>query len=181
MNHFQITWQHRCLISSLLIVLLLAMACSTTATGPLTEEMLKNAEYQGIYREPVQLQDGTYEGEPFVEGSASRPTVTFVEPYAAGDLDGDGQDDAVVLLVENSGGSGSFVYLAAVLNREGVPANVATQLLGDRAQVQSLAIAGGQVTLKLLTHGPDDAMCCPTQEVEQTYELQGNTLVQTTG
>jgi hypothetical protein len=147
----------------------------------LTVEKLKNAEYQGIYQEPIQLTDGTYEGEPFVEGGASRPTVTFIEPYALGDLNGDGVDDAVVLLVESSGGSGSFVYLAAVLNQEGKPGNVDTVLLGDRVQVQSLTIANGQINATMLTHGPDDPMCCPTQTVEQTYELQGNKLVQTAG
>jgi hypothetical protein len=150
----------------------------------LTVKKLKNAEYQGIYQEPIQLTDGTYEGEPFVEGGASRPTVTFIEPYAGptawGDLNGDGVDDAVVLLVESSGGSGSFVYMAAVLNREGKPKNVDTLLLGDRAQVHSLTIADGQISVTMVTHGPDDPMCCPTQEVEQTYELQENTLVQTT-
>jgi hypothetical protein len=153
----------------------------TVANSNLTVEKLKNAEYQGIYQEPIQLMDGAYEGEPFVEGGASRPTVTFIEPYAFGDLSGDGVDDAVVLLVESSGGSGSFVYMAAVLNQEGKPENVDTILLGDRAQVQSLTIANGQISVTMVTHGPDDPLCCPTQEVEQTYELQENKLVQTAG
>ncbi len=153
----------------------------TVDNPKLTAEKLKNAEYQGIYQEPIQLTDGTYEGEPFVEGGASRPTVTFIEPYAFGDLNGDGVDDAVVLLVENSGGSGSFVYMAAVLNQGGKPENVDTVLLGDRAQVQSLTIADGQINVTMVTHGPDDPMCCPTQEAEQTYELQENKLVQTAG
>jgi hypothetical protein len=153
----------------------------TVANPNLTVEKLKDAGYQGIYQEPIQLTDGTYEGEPFVEGGASRPTVTFIEPYAFGDLNGDGVDDAVVLLVESSGGSGSFVYMAAVLNQKGKPENVDTLLLGDRAQVQSLTIADGQISVTMVTHGPDDPMCCPTQEVEQIYELQENKLVQTAG
>jgi hypothetical protein len=48
-------------------------------------------------------------------------------------------------------------------------------------QVQSLTIADGQISVTMLTHGPDDPMCCPTQEVQQTYELQENKLVQTAG
>jgi hypothetical protein len=167
-------------------VLLLTTLVLTTACGPaepLTDEALKDATYGGIYDESVQLNDGRYEGEPFVEGSASRPTVTFIElPGASpayGDVDGDGVEDAAVLLVENSGGSGSFVYLAAVLNQNGSPENVATTLLGDRAQVQSLTIEEGQIAVKMVTHGPDDPMCCPTQEVEQIYELEGDQLLQT--
>jgi hypothetical protein len=168
-------------IAPILLVLALAMACGTAAPAPLTEEMLKNAEYQGIYEHSVQLVDGAYEGEPFVEGGASRPTVTFVGPTAFGDLDGDGVDDAAALLVESSGGSGSFVYLAVLRNREGKPANVATQLLGDRAQIQALAIAESRLRVKMVTHGPDDPMCCPTQEVEQIFELREGSLVQTAG
>jgi heat shock protein HslJ len=148
--------------------------------GPgLTEDKLKNAEYRGIYEETVQLIDGRYEGEPFVEGGASRPTVTFIDPHAVGDLDGDGVEDAAVLLAENSGGSGTFIYLAAVLNRNGNPQNTATKLLGDRVQVNSLSIEDGEIIVDMTTHGPDDPMCCPTQRVVQTYQLRGNELVQT--
>ena len=148
--------------------------------GPgLTEDTLKNAAYRGIYEETVQLTDGRYEGEPFVEGGASRPTVTFIDHYAFGDLDSDGVEDAAALLAENSGGSGTFIYLAAVLNRNGNPQNRATTLLGDRVQVNFLSIEEGEIVVDMITHGPDDPMCCPTQQVVQTYELRDGELVQT--
>jgi heat shock protein HslJ len=150
-----------------------------TAEGDLTLEALQNAVYQGIYDEPVQLTDGRYEGEPFVPGGASRPTVTFhPEVYAFGDLNGDGVDDAVVILIENSGGSGSFIYLAAVINEDGAPVNVATAFVGDREQAQALTIEDGEITLEMVAHGPDDPMCCPTQEVTKRYQLQGDQLAE---
>jgi heat shock protein HslJ/LysM repeat protein len=150
-----------------------------TAEGELTLETLQNAVYQGIYDEPVQLTDGKYEGEPFVPGGASRPTVTFhPEVYAFGDLNGDGVDDAAVILIENSGGSGSFIYLAAVINDGGTPVNVATHLVGDREQVQAISIEEGEITLNMVAHAPDDPMCCPTQEVTKQYRLQGDQLVE---
>ncbi|MFQ5812502.1 MAG: META domain-containing protein [Anaerolineae bacterium] len=149
-------------------------------TAQLTLEALQNASYQGIYDEPVQLTDGRYEGEPFVEGGASRPTVMFhPEVYAFGDLNGDGVDDAAVILIENSGGSGNFRYLAAVINEDGAPVNVATQFVGDREQIQTISIDGNEITVEMLAHGPDDPMCCPTQQVVQTYALQEDELVQT--
>ena len=148
--------------------------------GPgLTEDTLKNAEYRGIYEETVELTDGRYEGKPFVEGGASRPTVTFMDPYALGDLDGDGIEDAAALLAENSGGSGTFIYLAAVLNRNGYPNNEATTLLGDRVQINSLSIEEGEIVVDMITHGPDDPLCCPAQQVVQTYELRDGELVLT--
>ena len=164
------------LVFVLVANLLIISGCSSSPE-PLTIESLQNAEYQGIYDGPVNLTEGKYEGEPFVEGGASRPLVVFVEPYAFGDLDGDGVDDAAVLLVENSGGSGSFVYLAAVLNSNGSPVNMATTLLGDRAQVEEQTIEEGRIKVKMLTHGPEDPMCCPSQESSETYTLVEDELV----
>jgi heat shock protein HslJ len=147
--------------------------------GSLTLAALQNTSYQGIYDEPVQLTDGQYEGEPFVPGGASRPTVVLhPEVYAFGDLNGDGVDDAVVILIESSGGSGSFIYLAAVINESGTPVNVVTYFVGDREQVQAITIEDGEITLNMVTHGPDDPMCCPTQEVTKKYQLEGDQLVE---
>jgi hypothetical protein len=149
------------------------------AEGDLTLEALQNASYQGIYDEAVQLTDGQYEGEPFIPGGASRPTVVLhPEVYAFGDLNGDGVDDAAVILIESSGGSGNFRYLAAVINEDGIPVNVATQFVGDREQVQAISIEGNEITVDMVAHGPDDPMCCPTQEVTKVYQLQDNQLVE---
>lgn len=189
MNNFKsLSKRWHVIVALLLAGLILAAGCNETTTGeaatvgsesiaPLTVETLKNAAYRGIYTEAVQLTDGQYEGEPFVEGSASRPTLTFTDAYAFGDLNGDGVEDAVVALVESSGGSGNFYYLAAVLNQDGNAENVATQLLGDRVQVQSVSIDGAEITVKAVAHGPDDPMCCPTQEVTLVYRLDGEQLV----
>lgn len=153
-------------------------AAKGPAEGPLTETALKNATYQDIYDEPVTLTDGKYEGEPFVEGGASRPTVTYIDA-TWGDLNDDGADDAVVYMAENSGGSGVFIYLAVMVEQDGQPVNVATTLLGDRTNIDDLKIENGEIVVKILTHGPDDPMCCPTQNVIKKFALQGDQLVET--
>ncbi|MCB0214782.1 MAG: hypothetical protein KDJ52_35915, partial [Anaerolineae bacterium] len=120
--------------------------------APLTVAALKNATYSGIYDEAVTLSDGLYEGEPFVAGDASRPTVAYADGAERyGDLDGDGVDDAVVFLVENSGGTGNFVYVAAQLNRDGRPVDAGAVWIEDRIQVRSAAIDDGQVVLEIIT------------------------------
>jgi hypothetical protein len=151
---------------------------SSETTAPLTVEALKNAVYRGVFDEPVKLTDGQYEGQPFVEGGASRPALTFTDVYAFGDLDGDGVEDAAVVLVQSSGGSGDFYYLAAVLDRGGSPDNVATQLLGDRLRIESAAINGAEITIDALTHGPDDPLCCPTQQTTLVYRYEEGQLIQ---
>lgn len=155
---------------------------ATPTPAALTADALKNAAYQGIYEgQTVQLTDGKYEGKSSVEGGASRPTVTFTGDPAFGDLNGDGVTDAVVTLVESSGGSGSFFYLAAVINRNGSPENVVTKFLGDRVKIESIIIEGGEITVRMLTQGPKDPMCCPSQKATVKFRLEGNQLVTVLG
>ena len=156
-----------------------AAEMQTQAQLELSATALENAEYQSIYTETITLQDGVYEGAPFVEGGAARPRVELIEPLIRlGDLNGDGVDDAVVVLVENSGGSGVFNYLAAVVDDAGEPSNVSTTLIGDRTQIKALQIVDGQIVLDIVTQGPDDAQCCPSLLVHQLYALENDELVQ---
>lgn len=152
-----------------------------TSTAELSRDALRNATYNDILGEAVTLVDGQYEGEPFVAGGVSRPVVTLLpETIAYGDLDGDGRLDAAVVLASDSGGSGTFIYLAAVESRDGAPLNVATTLLGDRDQVRSLTIDGGRLLVNLLSHAPDDPACCPSQETIRTFRLRNGVLVDET-
>lgn len=140
---------------------------------------LRNAQIAGIYDTVVQLADGHYEGAPFVEGGASRPTVDFLNDiYAFGDLNGDGVDDAAIFVAENSGGSGVFTYIAAMLNQNGVPVNVGTAFLGDRSELVSVSIKDGVIAVDMVTQGPDDPMCCATLEVVKKFELQDGGFVE---
>ena len=147
---------------------------------PLTLEALKNAAYLSEWPADgvAQLVDGEYE-EEIVPGAASKLVIVFYpDMYAFGDLDGDGVEDAAVVLATSGGGSGTFISLEAVINDEGTPHHVATAFLGDRVEINSVAIESGEITVDMVTHGPDDPLCCPTLEVTQEYELQGDTLVE---
>jgi hypothetical protein len=154
-------------------------AAASVQPAELDIEVLGNSTYRGILDEAVTLDGGVYEGDSFVAGSASHPVVTLLpEPVAFGDMNGDGRPDAAIILVSDSGGSGSFVYLAAVESRDGVADNVATLLLGDRVQVKSLAIEKGRLVARLLSHAPDDPACCPSRETIREFTLAGETLVE---
>lgn len=149
--------------------------------GPLSVAALKDAGYAGIYDEVVNLSNGVYQGEPISADSVSRPTVTLMDRLVArGDLNGDGADDAAVILMENSGGTGVFYYLAPVLNLDNQPASPTSVLLGDRVEIKSMVISQGQIVTEIVTQGPDDALCCPTLLLRQSFELQGNQLVEVT-
>jgi len=88
------------------------------------------------------------------------------------DLDGDGRDDAVVLLGVNSGGSGQFTYLTPVLNVAESPEPLSPVFLGDRVQIQTISVTNQEVAVNLITHDDDDPLCCPTLETTWRYSLQ---------
>ena len=148
------------------------------APAALTIEALRNAEYQSEFPASgkAKLTDGTF-FEPYEPGSASGVHVTLMsEHLALADLNGDGIDDAVVILEASGGGSGTFRYLAAVFNERGQPRHVASALLGDRVHIESLAIQAGRIVVQLIGHGPGDGQCCPTQEQTRAFQLAGDTL-----
>ena len=140
---------------------------------------LKNATYQGVEEAggPFTLTDGTWQGKPYEPGGASAPRVTYVRDFRlAGDCDGDGAEEAVVLLAANAGGSGEASYLAVVGRAGGRVANVATALIGDRVQVRAAKLDGRRIVLDLVQAGENDAACCPGDLVTRAWELTGATL-----
>lgn len=104
-------------------------------------------------------------------GSAMQTVIRLAET-AFGDLDGDGAEDAAVILATNSGGSGTFYELAVVSNQNGEPVHLTSTPLGDRIRLNSLAIENGQIVVDYIGPGPNDPACCPTQAVIKVFGLQ---------
>jgi len=172
------------------VMLLASVACGTGAgragsseessVGPVTMAETGSATFTGIEDGPITLSEGKWRGEPFVEGGASAPAAGLVGNFRVeGDLDGDGADEAVVLLWSSDGGSGTFNYIA-VMGRgaDGAAVNLATAELGDRVRVVSAEILDGKIILDMVQHGPEDPMCCPAQKVRRTFELTGSELIE---
>ena len=152
-----------------------ALPAATQAPVPdLTEALLKNAKYELRDLGAFQLAEGRYE-QKYGEGATQVNRATF-QRAALGDLDSDKAADAAVILTWNSGGSGTFVNLFAVVNKSGIPQQSAAELLGDRVQVKSLSIVEGRIVVQMVGFGPTDPLCCPSQEMTRTYRLEGNTL-----
>lgn len=137
---------------------------------------LKNAEYYFLsYNKRIQLTNGQYEDWP------SRITAgIYNDKIAFGDLNNDGKKDAVVIVTINGGGSGDFRELAIIVNQDGNPTYLVSKELGDRVIINSVSIQSGIITINMITHGPNDAMCCPTKEELIKYKLSGNQLLEVT-
>lgn len=142
------------------------------------KEVLGNLEYPSEFTQTgvAPLEDGKY-SEQAAPGSATQTVVRLTKHIACGELNG--QPATAVVLVTDPGGSGTFYDLALVMEEDGQPANVATISLGDRPQINSITIENNEIIVDMITHGPGDPMCCPTQQDVRTYALQGDELVLT--
>ena len=143
------------------------------------EAGLANAIYKGIENSPVKLTDGRWEGKPYVEGGASRPAAGLVEDFIlSDDLNGDGRSESVVLLWQNSGGTGTFGHLAVMVEVDGEWVNLATAPVGDRVQIRSGEISGESIQLDVVQQGEADAGCCPTQLATRSWRLVESGLIE---
>jgi hypothetical protein len=99
--------------------------------------------------------------------------------HAVGDLDGDGLADGVAILMESTGGTGTFFYMFAVLGRSGAPVQAGPpEWLGDRTHIERLSIdRRGVITLRFVTHKDGDAACCPTLRIEDRFRVKDGQLV----
>jgi hypothetical protein len=145
---------------------LLAVAAAFAGSPPaMPEELLdalRNTTYPSQWTRSgrVPLADGRYE-EPVVPESASRLVVRLNVFIAAGTIDG--QPAAAVVVETDPVGSGVFFdlhLLRQLGNRWSVVDHV---FLGDRIRVSNIEFAQDHIHLDLITHGPHDALCCPTK------------------
>lgn len=118
----------------------------------------------------IQLAGGTY------HDSAAGLDVRLIAT-AIGDLDGDDRNDAAVVLASTTGGTGTFIDLYALLEKRDRALTRGPASLGDRVKVDSIRVYNRAVHLHLLTHAPEDPLCCPTRHVVETFVLHADTLM----
>lgn len=105
-----------------------------SASKELIIEQLKNAEYN-----QVKLNNGEFFSK--IEGQlVGGNSIWLGETIILGDLNGDDAKDAVVVLNQNTGGSGVFMDLAIVINDNGKPVHVDSYSLGDRVGISDVKI-----------------------------------------
>lgn len=173
---------------SFVCVCILSACAGVTNTSPTQapqtsasiRQALPNAAYpiEGTSTGKAQLKDGVFE-ESVAPGSATKTKIRLGKEQVFGDVNADGTEDAVVTLVVDPGGSGTFTYLALVLNETGTAKPLAAVLLGDRIIVKSMAIQSGRIAVNILSRKPDEPMSAePKVEITRTFKLQGDTLLE---
>jgi hypothetical protein len=163
----------------LLLCILIITIISPVNAADLTVDQLKNGKYlipswenpdQGEW---VQLKDGE-----FNRRNPDNPLYVNLVKIALGHLSHNQTKDAAVIYAYNTGGSGFFMMLCAVINDLGNPKNIAVADLGDRVKINALNIQTGKIIIDMVIHGPNDPACCPTVKKIAAYALVGNKLVE---
>lgn len=146
---------------------------NTKLSSGLTLDEIKNTQvYAPQSQKNVKLTDGKYEA-----GDGADYALVEVLPQSTlADLNGDGVQDAAVLLAENTGGSGVFVSLVAFLSSENGFSESQAVLIDDRPQINSLSVANGKITIDALIHAENDAMVSPSLRVMESYMIYGDSL-----
>ncbi|WP_340123794.1 META domain-containing protein [Methylobacter svalbardensis] len=172
----------KCQVLALFSALLLISACSVIHSGAtdqvshdsankvLSEKTLANATYRIDEFGAFQLVNGEYQHQ-YGEGRTQLRQIRL-EKLAFGDLDSDGVTDAAVILALQSGGSGTFKYLVAILDTGDAFSQQDSVLLGDRINISAMTIAGGRLDLEMVVAGSTDPACCPGQQFKQSYALR---------
>lgn len=83
-------------------------------------------------------------------------TLAIFGAPTPGDLDGDGDLDAAVILVSTPGGSGTFYYVAAAINANGAYQGTDAILLGDRVAPQNVAVSNGMIVANYAERKPGE-------------------------
>lgn len=146
------------------VVLVVGFAVINALSGP--RQMRIEPNFQKVSSLP---QNATYvidesqfellEGESVKKplySTESTETVTLYGEPAYGDIDGDGDDDALVILTYQSGGSGTFYYGALAWYERGTYTGTDTVLLGDRIAVDTYEIRGGIGHIEYRTYREDE-------------------------
>ena len=106
-----------------------------------------------IGNRPVSLVDGRSERPAAPDSSAKIITQVQNTPLFA-DLNEDGIDDALMILTQSTGGSGTFYYVAAAIATPTGYEGTAGHFLGDRIRPQGIEVLGSKVRIHFLSRSP---------------------------
>jgi hypothetical protein len=137
------------------------VAAKESAADPL------DASYT-IEGQEIRLLNGRREVQA-APGSATRIKTSIFGKPVYGDLDGDSDEDAAMLLVHDPGGSGTFYYIAAALNVNGAYFGTNGLLLGDRVAPQDVWIRNGVVVVNYADRRPEEPMAAPPSVGKSNY------------
>jgi len=135
----------------------------------------RNCTYS-IEGENITLKNGYGEGE-LVPGSASKTITQYFGNESSGDFNGDGLTDTAFILTQNTGGSGTFFYVAVALADISGCKGTNAVFLGDRIAPQNTEARNGSIIVNYADRKADEPMVSsPTVGVSKYLVVENTTL-----
>ena len=166
-------------LGALLLGAMLMVSCGGDGPGAPTGATLEQATYltENSREGTATLEDGEFR-EPVAEGSAIELVIRLGK-WTTGHIDGRDGVDAAAVTVEDSGGSGTFSYLHALVDDDGELSDAAVAFLGDRIRVEGVSIHDGVITVAMFDRAPLEPFAePPTIAVIRQFRLEAGTLVE---
>lgn len=128
--------------------------------------------------EPVILTNGKEEKE-IVPGAASKQITQYFGNEIKADINNDQIEDAVFVLTQNQGGSGTFFYVAAALCSDRGYQGTNTILLGDRITPQAITFENGEIIISYLARKSEEPMINqPSIPTSKHLKLENGKLIE---
>ena len=137
----------------------------------------KNVAYL-IDGKSILLSNG-YSEIPIDSDSAEKITTQYFGNEALGDLNSDGIPDVGFILIQNTGGSGTFYYAVAALKTPNGYQGTNAIFLGDRIAPQTTQIKDGELVVNYADRKPTDPMTTkPSVGVSKYLKVVNSVLVE---
>lgn len=167
-------------IFALLFLLGAAWSAAQASKQAIRKIDFRNFSYEtcfGDEKKTTRITKGKYSSK-IKEGDISYSVYFEVRDVVYGDLDGDGQEEAVVETLCNGGGTGQFTDGLIYRLQNGKLVHIGSVGVGDRADggIHEIKIINGQ--LKVGRYGGNAGACCPEYIQTYTYKLTGKGLVE---
>lgn len=159
-------------------VLLTVLVLATTAFGQsdIRSVDFKNFTYSanclGETPSKIAVKNGEFSEEKQQDGYTDRFYFNIMD-VSYGDLNGDKRDEAIILSVCNTGGTGNFSEGFVYAMKAGKPSLVARIPGGDRGYggLRSAVVDNGILVVESNDAGTEGAACCPQYIVTTRYRL----------
>jgi len=166
-----------------IVLIMLGLAIVVTAQPGIRNVDFKNFSYEPSCApeetKKITVKNGNFSQEKQMEGYVDRFYFEIFN-IVFGDLDGDKQDEAVVLSTCNTGGSGNFTEGFVCQMISGKP--VLTERIegGDRAYggLKSAKVADGFLIVERYDPGEHGASCCPELILTSKYKMTNGKLAE---
>ena len=164
----------------LLLVFSVSSIFAQTDTQAIRKIDFRNFSYNTCFDEDqktTRITKGKYQRE-IKDGDIKYSVYFEVRAVVYGDLDGDGNEEAVVDTICNSGGTGQFTDGLVYRMQNGKPVLIGNIGVGDRADggLHEVKIVNG--LLKVSRYGGHSGACCPDYIETSTHKLTGKRLVE---